>query len=76
MVHIFEKKPIAYSNEYGIEEITNQDVFKNGPCVIVILAQAWFLSSVNGAMRLVSNFVNPDIDGCYDSNKRILGLGF
>ena len=76
MVHIFEKKPIAYSNEYGIEEITNQDVFKNGPCVIVILAQAWFLSSVNGAMRLVSNFVNPDIDDFYDSNKRIMGLGF
>lgn len=76
MVHIYEKKPITYDNEYGIEEITNQDVFKNGPCVIVILGQTWFLSSINGAMRLVTNLVNENIDDFYEPNKRVFGLGF
>ena len=76
MVHIYEKKPITYDNEYGIEEITNQDVFKNGPCVIVILGQTCFLSSVNGAMRLVTNLINQNIDDSYEPNKRVFGLGF
>ena len=76
MVHIYEKKPITHDNEYGIEEIEDKDVFKKGPCVIFILAETKLLSSINGAMRLVTNIVNPNIDNVYDPNRRVLGLGF
>lgn len=76
MVHIYEKKPITYNNKYGIEEIEDKDVFKKAPCVIIILAETKLLSSVNGAMRLVTNIINPNIDNAYDSNKRAFGLGF
>lgn len=76
MAVLYEKKPIELINEFGIEEITDENIFKKGPSVIVILAMTWFLSNVNGAMRLVANLVNPDIDNTYNPNKRIFGLGF
>ena len=76
MVHLYEKKPKTYDNKYGIEEISKEDTFKEGPCVIVLLAQTYFLSNVNGGMKLVSNLVNQDIDSKYNPYKRIFGVGF
>lgn len=74
MIHLFEKKPKTIDNKYGIEEVSDKDVFKKGPCIIVILAKTWFLSSINGAMKLVANLVNPDIDENYNPDKRIFGI--
>lgn len=76
MAILYEKKPREFINDYGIEEITDENVFMKGPSVIVILAMTWFLSNVNGAMRLVADLVNPNIDNIYDPNKRIFGMGF
>lgn len=76
VVHLYEKKPKIYDNKYGIEEIDSNNFFKNSPCVITILAQTYFLSNINGAMRLVSNLINPNIDNKYDLDRRIFGLGF
>ena len=76
MVRIFEKKPISYDDEYGIDSINDKDIFKKGPCIITILAQTWFLSSINGAMRIVANLVNPNINEIYDQYRRIFGLSF
>ena len=76
MAVLYEKKPIEFMNEYGIEEITDENVFMKGPSVIVILAMTWFLSNVNGAMRLVADLANSNIDNTYNPNKRIFGIGF
>ena len=76
MVHLYEKKPKTYDNKYGIEEISKEDTFNEGPCVIVLLAQTYFLSNINGGMKLVSNLVNQDIDSKYNPYKRIFGVGF
>ena len=76
MVRIFEKVPSSYDNEYGIDEVNNFDVFLKGPCVIVLLAKTWLISSVNGAMKLTANLVNPNIDDRYDPSKRIFCLGY
>lgn len=74
MVHLFEKKPITADNTYGIEEINDPDVFKKGPCIIIALAKTWHLSNINGAMRLVSNLVNPNIDEQYNPDRRVFGI--
>ena len=75
MVHLFEKKPKTIDNPYGMEEVKDKEVFKQGPCVIVILAKTYLLSNLNGAMKLVSNLVNPDIDELYNPDRRVFGLG-
>ena len=76
MVHIYEKVCKTPDNEYGIREITNENPFINGPCIITILAIPMFLKNINGSLRQVAELVNPDIDYNYDQDKRILGLGF
>lgn len=76
MVHIYEKVCKSIYNPYGIRKISNENPLKNGPCIITILAVPMFLKNINGSLRQVANLVNPDIDCCYDPDRRILGLGF
>ncbi len=76
MAILYEKIPPYYVHDYGIDEETNKETFKKGPSVILILSMTWFLSNVNGGMRLIANMVNKDIDYSYDPNRRIFGLGF
>ena len=76
MVHIYEKVNKTDDNVYGIKEITDENPLKTGPCIITILAIPMFLKNINGSLRQVAELVNPDIDQFYDSDRRILGLGF
>lgn len=76
MVHIYER---VEKNEYypsGLKEIDSNFLFGYYPCVITILAKTWFMSSVNGAIKYVSDLVNPDISEKFKSNRKIYGLGF
>lgn len=76
MVHIYEKVCKTADNIYGIIERNEPDIFKNEPCIITIMAVTIFLRDINGAMRQVAELINPDIDSCYDPERRIFGLGF
>ncbi len=76
MVHVFEKTCKTQDNKFGIREITDENPFKNGPCIITILALPIFLKNINGSLRQVAELVNPNIDNHYDSSRRLFGLGF
>ena len=76
MVHIFEKTCKTESNIYGLKEIDDEFVLKNGPCVITILAGPISKQSINGSLRQVAKLINAEIDTNYDKDRRILGLGF
>ena len=76
MVHLYEKVSKTNDNKYGISKVLDENPFKNGPCIITILAMPMFLKEINGSLRQVAKLVNPDIDYNYDPNRRIMGLGF
>lgn len=76
MVHMFEKVNKTSDNEFGIKEIRDENPFLNGPCIITILAVPYSVKDINGSLRQVADLVNPEIDDNYDSDRRIIGLGF
>ena len=76
MIHLFEKGPKTEDCIYGIREITNENPFEKGPCIITIIAVPDHLKYINGALRLTANLVNPKIDKKIDKKKRILGIGY
>ena len=76
MIYIYEKVCKTNENPYGIKQIKNENPFKKGPCVVMIIAVPKHLRDINGSLRQTAQIVNPDIDTNYDKNKRILGLGF
>jgi hypothetical protein len=76
MIHIYEKVCKTRKNEFGVEEMDYENPFKKGPCVITILAITTFLKELNGAMRQVSELVNPEIDTSVNPDRRIFGLSF
>ena len=76
MIHLYEKVPKTEDCVYGIREITNENPFENGPCVVTLIAVADHLKEINGSLRLVANMVNPNIDTTVDPDRRILGLGY
>ena len=73
---LYEKVPISDNSIYGIQEVKRDSIFKEGPCVIIMLSSTWFLSNINAAMRYVTNIVNEDIDNHYDPNKRVFGVAY
>lgn len=76
MINVFEKVCKTEKNEFGMEEVKDENPFGKGPCIITILPVPQFFSQINGFMRLVADIVNPDIDDNYDPDRRIFGLGF
>ena len=76
MVHLYEKVCKTDNNKYGIKEIQGENPFKEGPCIITILALTAYLEDINGFLKYIAPLVNPDINTHYDPDRRLFGLGF
>ena len=76
MVHLYEKVCKTEHNKYGIQEVLEENPFKNGPCIITALALPTYLKDINGFINYIAPLVNPDINTNYDPDRRLYGLGF
>ncbi|MBQ9318731.1 MAG: hypothetical protein IJR82_03795 [Bacilli bacterium] len=76
MATFFEKCSKTPDCEFGIKQVDDENVLKQGPCIITVLPTTFLVEHINGSLRQVAKLVNPDIDTNYNPNRRILGIGF